>query len=73
MNGWCSSDHDGTDLCDLTLGGGFRLPTPEEYLEYAARLDSMSEEIYRYMNFDKMPAFVESAKRSQEVVLKLAM
>jgi aconitate hydratase 2/2-methylisocitrate dehydratase len=33
----------------------------------------MAPEVYRYMNFDKMPEFVESAKRGQEVVLKLAM
>ncbi|MGB5254692.1 MAG: bifunctional aconitate hydratase 2/2-methylisocitrate dehydratase [Sedimenticolaceae bacterium] len=50
-----------------------RLPTVEEYMAYATKIDSMAPEIYRYMNFDKMPAFVESAKRGQEVVLKLAM
>ncbi|MCB1726182.1 MAG: aconitate hydratase B, partial [Gammaproteobacteria bacterium] len=50
-----------------------KLPTVEEYMQYAARIDSMAPEIYRYLNFDQMPAFVESAKRGQEVVLKLAM
>ena len=50
-----------------------RLPTVEEYMAYATKIDSMAPEIYRYMNFDKMPAFVESAKRGQEVVLKLAI
>ena len=48
-------------------------PTVEEYMQYATRIDSMAPEIYRYLNFDQMPAFVESAKRGQEVVLKLAM
>ena len=50
-----------------------KLPTVEEYMQYATRIDSMAPEIYRYLNFDQMPAFVESAKRGQEVVLKLAI
>jgi aconitate hydratase 2/2-methylisocitrate dehydratase len=50
-----------------------RLPTVAEYMEYATQIDSMAPEIYRYMNFDQMPEFVESAKRGQEVVLKLAI
>jgi aconitate hydratase 2/2-methylisocitrate dehydratase len=50
-----------------------KLPTPTEYMEYAGKIDSMAPEIYRYLNFDQMPDFVESAKRGQEVVLKLAM
>ena len=40
-----------------------KLPTPEEYLEYAATLDTMSSEIYRYMNFDKMEEYVEKAQK----------
>mgnify|MGYP001239922235 FL=1 len=40
-----------------------KLPTPEEYLEYATRIDSMSEEIYRYLNFDQMPDFTEVANQ----------
>jgi aconitate hydratase 2/2-methylisocitrate dehydratase len=50
-----------------------KLPTVDEYMAYASKIDSMAPEIYRYMNFDQMPAFVESAKRGQEVVLKLAI
>jgi aconitate hydratase 2/2-methylisocitrate dehydratase len=50
-----------------------KLPTVAEYMDYATKIDSMAPDIYRYMNFDKMPEFVESAKRGQEVVLKLAM
>ncbi|TDG13719.1 bifunctional aconitate hydratase 2/2-methylisocitrate dehydratase [Seongchinamella unica] len=34
-----------------------KLPTPEEYLEYAQNLDSMSDEIYRYLNFDQIAEF----------------
>jgi len=50
-----------------------KLPSVEEYMAYATKIDSMAPEIYRYMNFDQMPEFVESAKRGQEVVLKLTM
>jgi len=39
-----------------------KLPTPEEYLEYAQNLDSMSAEIYRYMNFDQIVEFQKKAE-----------
>ncbi len=39
-----------------------KLPTPEEYLEYAQKIDSMAEEIYRYMNFDQVVSFQDLAK-----------
>jgi aconitate hydratase 2/2-methylisocitrate dehydratase len=38
-----------------------KLPTPAEYMEYASKLDSMSGEIYRYLNFDQMDNYVEKA------------
>ena len=38
-----------------------RLPTPEEYLEYANDLDTMSDEIYRYLNFHEIESFQKSA------------
>ena len=38
-----------------------KLPTPEEYQEIAAKIDSMSGEIYRYLNFDKMDEFVKAS------------
>jgi aconitate hydratase 2/2-methylisocitrate dehydratase len=44
-----------------------RLPTTEEYMSYASKIDSMAPEIYRYLNFDKMPAFVEAAKVGKEM------
>jgi aconitate hydratase 2/2-methylisocitrate dehydratase len=39
-----------------------RLPTPAEYLEYAENIDSMSDEIYRYLNFDQILSFQKSAE-----------
>ena len=42
-----------------------KLPTPAEYMEYAKDLNSMSAEIYRYMNFDQMEEYSEKAKSAQ--------
>jgi len=39
-----------------------RLPTPAEYNEYSAVIDSMGSEIYRYMNFHQMEEFVKQAE-----------
>ncbi|MBT3045127.1 MAG: bifunctional aconitate hydratase 2/2-methylisocitrate dehydratase, partial [Candidatus Thiodiazotropha sp. (ex Codakia orbicularis)] len=43
-----------------------KLPTVEEYMAYATKIDSMAPEIYKYLNFDKMDEYVESAQRGQE-------
>ncbi|MCG7988090.1 MAG: bifunctional aconitate hydratase 2/2-methylisocitrate dehydratase [Candidatus Thiodiazotropha weberae] len=48
-----------------------KLPTVEEYMAYATKIDSMAPEIYRYLNFDKMDEYVASAKRGQEIAVKL--
>ncbi|MCG8489342.1 MAG: bifunctional aconitate hydratase 2/2-methylisocitrate dehydratase [Chromatiales bacterium] len=48
-----------------------KLPTVEEYMAYATKIDSMAPEIYKYLNFDKMDDYVESAKRGQEIAVKL--
>tara|TARA_B100001971_G_C17698721_1_gene290629 strand:- start:224 stop:508 length:285 start_codon:yes stop_codon:yes gene_type:complete len=34
-----------------------RLPSVAEYLQYARELDSMSAEIYRYLNFHQIEAY----------------
>ena len=39
-----------------------KLPTPEEYLEFAGKLNSMAAEIYRYMNFDQVLEFQKRAE-----------
>ena len=38
-----------------------KLPSKEEYMEYANTIDSMSSEIYRYLNFDQMAEYQEVA------------
>jgi len=37
-----------------------RLPTPAEYLEAVTVVNKAAGEIYRYMNFDQIPAFAEA-------------
>ncbi len=48
-----------------------KLPTVEEYMGYATRINSMAPEIYKYLNFDKMDEYVASARRGQEIAVKL--
>jgi aconitate hydratase 2/2-methylisocitrate dehydratase len=40
-----------------------KLPTPDEYIAYAAKLDSDRDDTYRYLNFDQLPDFVEAAQK----------
>tara|TARA_R110000787_G_scaffold19496_8_gene58422 strand:+ start:3441 stop:6038 length:2598 start_codon:yes stop_codon:yes gene_type:complete len=55
-----------------SIGGVLgRLPTPEEYLEYAGQLDSMSAEIYRYMNFDQISSFQKAAQDGKRIAAEL--
>ena len=44
-----------------------KLPTPEEYMAYARNLDSMSADIYRYMNFDQIAEFQKKAEDGQRI------
>ena len=41
-----------------------KLPTPAEYMEYAKDLDSMSAEIYKYLNFDQMEEYTQKASEA---------
>lgn len=38
-----------------------KLPTPEEYLEYFRDIDTMADDIYRYLNFDQIKAYQDAA------------
>ncbi|MEQ5814735.1 bifunctional aconitate hydratase 2/2-methylisocitrate dehydratase [Marinobacter sp. NFXS11] len=38
-----------------------KLPSAEEYMEYAKDLNSMSKEIYKYLNFDQMENYTKKA------------
>ena len=38
-----------------------KLPTVEEYMEYAASIDSMAADVYRYLSFDQIAEFRDAA------------
>lgn len=38
-----------------------RLPSPDEYRNYMADIDTVSDDTYRYLNFHHLPQFVKSA------------
>lgn len=40
-----------------------KLPTVEEYMGYAGKLESMEAEVYNYLNFDQMGEYTGSADR----------
>ncbi|MDG2918106.1 bifunctional aconitate hydratase 2/2-methylisocitrate dehydratase [Bisgaard Taxon 10/6] len=40
-----------------------RLPTAEEYFNAVADLDGQKDEVYRYLNFDRLPSYMEKADR----------
>ncbi|RRJ84912.1 bifunctional aconitate hydratase 2/2-methylisocitrate dehydratase [Aestuariirhabdus litorea] len=44
-----------------------KLPTPAEYMDYAKDLDSMSADIYRYLNFNEMESYQKAADEGQRI------
>ena len=48
-----------------------RLPSPDEYMTYADKLDSMAAEIYRYMNFNEIQSFQALADDGQRIAARL--
>jgi aconitate hydratase 2/2-methylisocitrate dehydratase len=49
-----------------------RLPTVAEYMEYAKQIDSMADNIYRYMNFHQIAEFQAKAKEANIPVTEIA-
>ncbi|GIX30681.1 MAG: aconitate hydratase B [Porticoccaceae bacterium] len=55
-----------------TVGGILgRLPTVEEYLEYARTIDSLAPEIYRYMHFDQIESYRRAAEEGRRIAANL--
>ena len=48
-----------------------KLPSVEEYMEYAGKIDDMGAEIYKYLNFDELPDYVESADRGKSKTVEM--
>ena len=49
-----------------------RLPTVDEYMEYAKEIDSMASQIYRYLNFHQIAEFQTKAKEANIPVTEIA-
>jgi aconitate hydratase 2 / 2-methylisocitrate dehydratase len=47
-----------------------RIPTVEEYMQYATRIDTMAPEVYRYLNFNELPPFVKKATSASLPVIQ---
>ena len=41
-----------------------KIPTHEEYLSFMQEINPLSEDIYKYLNFDQLPNYVEMAKKA---------
>ncbi|KAJ9470268.1 Aconitate hydratase B [Diplonema papillatum] len=41
-----------------------RIPTKEEYMQYASQLDSGASDTYRYMNFNEINSFSDAAQKA---------
>ncbi|KJK04722.1 MULTISPECIES: bifunctional aconitate hydratase 2/2-methylisocitrate dehydratase [Pseudomonas] len=47
-----------------------KLPTVEEYMEYAKNIDSMAADVYRYLSFDQIAEFREAAANAKIPVVQ---
>jgi aconitate hydratase 2/2-methylisocitrate dehydratase len=46
-----------------------RIPSANEYMEYASKIESMSGEVFRYLNFDRMPKFSKAAEAAKANII----
>ena len=46
-----------------------RIPTAEEYMKYAGKIDSMAADVYRYLNFDQMESFKQAEEDAKAKII----
>ena len=46
-----------------------KIPTMPEYMKYMSEIDTMSDKIYRYLNFDEITEFIEASDRAKSIPL----
>jgi len=46
-----------------------RIPTMDEYMEHMKPIDTMADNIYRYLNFNEIESFMEAAERAKSIPL----
>ena len=44
-----------------------KIPSMPEYMTYMSKLDTMSDDIYRYLNFDEIEEFMEASERAKSI------
>lgn len=47
-----------------------KIPTMDEYMKYMGKLDTMSAEIYRYLNFNEVAEFMKGAADAKKIQLQ---
>ncbi|MFW8592550.1 bifunctional aconitate hydratase 2/2-methylisocitrate dehydratase [Glaciecola sp. 2405UD65-10] len=46
-----------------------KIPSKEEYMDYADKIDSMSSEVFRYLNFDKIESFKKAEDEAKAKII----
>lgn len=46
-----------------------KIPNKEEYMDYADKIDSMSSEVFRYLNFDRMDSFKKAEDEAKAKII----
>lgn len=46
-----------------------KIPTMDEYMQYMSSINTMSDNIYRYLNFNEIEDFMEAAERAKNIPL----
>jgi aconitate hydratase 2/2-methylisocitrate dehydratase len=47
-----------------------RIPSSEEYMSYMGLLDTMSDQIYRYLNFNEIAEFMKGAENAPDILVR---
>jgi|TARA_B100000315_G_scaffold142430_1_gene131470 aconitate hydratase 2/2-methylisocitrate dehydratase len=46
-----------------------KIPTMDEYMNYMSSINTMADDIYRYLNFNEIEDFMEAAERARDIPL----
>jgi aconitate hydratase 2/2-methylisocitrate dehydratase len=46
-----------------------KIPSQDEYMQYMSNINTMADNIYRYLNFNEIQSFMEAAERASKIPL----
>lgn len=49
-----------------------KIPSPAEYMDFASKIDPMADDIYRYLNFDKIDNYRQAESKAVEKLAAIA-